>query len=135
MAAAVAVGRRRRFALGQLPHRQRQDRQLPDRRDERRPYDGACSGDGATWSYKSLSGGEFRIVNKRTKGCLYVTTIGHPVFSFTCGSNSGQEWRSGSGGTIKNATTNGCLTVSALSVNNPTTEACDGSAAQRWTRS
>ncbi len=41
----------------------------------------------------------------------------------------------GSGGTLKNAATGGCVTVSAMSGTGVRNEACDQSAAQRWTRS
>ncbi|MER6165642.1 hypothetical protein [Streptomyces violaceorubidus] len=46
-----------------------------------------------------------------------------------------QAARSGGGGTLKNAATGGCVTVSAMSGTGVRNEACDQSAAPRWTRS
>lgn len=98
------------------------------------PYDGSCEGAGATWSYQSLPGGGFRIVSGRSGKCLQAQTLGHQVLAFNCGGRNGQEWREGPGGTLKNTATGGCLTVSPVSGYSVTTETCDGSAAQRWTR-
>ncbi|MET7323696.1 protein kinase [Streptomyces sp. NPDC005549] len=98
------------------------------------PYDGDCTGDAATWTFRSRPDGTVWIVNGLSGQCIYTAAIGHPVFSFPCGRTTGQEWRVGSGGTLKNAATGGCVTVSAMSGTGVRNEACDQSAAQRWTR-
>ncbi|MDX3348995.1 protein kinase [Streptomyces sp. ME02-6979A] len=99
------------------------------------PYDGDCTGDAATWTFRSRPDGTVWIINGLSGRCIYTAAIGHPVFSFPCGRTTGQEWRVGSGGTLRNAATGGCVTVSAMSGTGVRNEACDQSAAQRWTRS
>ncbi|MCV2464617.1 protein kinase [Streptomyces sp. ICN988] len=99
------------------------------------PYDGDCTGDAATWTFRSRPGGTVWIINGLSGQCIYTAAIGHPVFSFPCGRTTGQEWRVGSGGTLQNVATGGCVTVSAMSGTGVRNEACDQSAAQRWTRS
>ncbi|MDU0255448.1 protein kinase [Streptomyces sp. PU10] len=99
------------------------------------PYDGDCTGDAATWTFRSRPDGTVWIINGLSGQCIYTSAIGHPVFSFPCGRTTGQEWRVGSGGTLQNVATGGCVTVSAMSGTGVRNEACDRSAAQRWTRS
>ncbi|CAM5232051.1 Serine/threonine-protein kinase PknD [Streptomyces violaceorubidus] len=98
------------------------------------PYDGACTGDAATWTFRSRPDGTVWIINGLSGQCIYTAAIGHPVFSFPCGRTTGQEWRTGPGGTLVNAATGGCVTVSAMSGTSVRNEACDQSAAQRWNR-
>ncbi|MEU3662850.1 protein kinase [Streptomyces sp. NPDC032940] len=98
------------------------------------PYDGACSGDAASWSFQSMPGGTVRIVSGFSGQCLYASQLKSPVLAYTCGGTSGQEWRQGSGGTIRNAATGGCLAMGSFSGSGVTNETCDGSAAQRWSR-
>ncbi|WP_233645968.1 serine/threonine-protein kinase [Streptomyces sp. BSE6.1] len=99
------------------------------------PYDGDCTGDAATWTFRSRPDGTVWIINGLSGQCIYTAAIGHPVFSFPCGRTTGQEWRVGTGGTLQNVATGGCVTVSAMSGTGVRNEACDQSAAQRWTRS
>lgn len=98
------------------------------------PHDGACSGTAATWSFRTVSGGVFRIVNGREGDCMDANTLGHQVMSFSCGGGTDHQWRSGADGSIRSVRTGGCLDLSGLSGTNVVTETCDGSASQRWTR-
>lgn len=97
------------------------------------PHDGACSGTSATWSFRTVSGGTFRIVNGRDGDCMDANTLGHQVLSFACGSGTDHQWQSGANGSIRSVRTGGCLDLSGLSGTNVVTETCDGSASQRWT--
>ncbi|MGR4880140.1 protein kinase [Streptomyces sp. LARHCF249] len=92
---------------------------------------GDCSDSTARWTVQSRSDGSFKLVNKQTGGCLYANMLGQAVFVGDC-SGSSVLWRTGSDGSLRNASNGGCLDLgmSAGLVANT----CGGQASQRWTK-
>ncbi|MFD7765340.1 protein kinase [Streptomyces sp. NPDC059787] len=91
---------------------------------------GDCTAATARWSLRSVSSGTYRIVHQASGTCLSGYGSMH---SATCGADTAQEWRLGSGGTVVLTNNDLCLehaTPSGMIMR----RACTGSAAQSWTR-
>ncbi|MFC8568891.1 protein kinase [Streptomyces sp. NPDC057245] len=92
---------------------------------------GSCSGEAAVWNLKGASSGTYRVVHKASGNCLSSYGSLHAAY---CSSQSGQEWRLGSGSSLVATNTGRCMeesTVSGLVM----MQVCDGSALQHWSRS
>ncbi|GGV77942.1 serine/threonine protein kinase [Streptomyces griseoloalbus] len=92
---------------------------------------GSCTAATAGWNLRGVSSGTYRVVHTASGSCL--TRYG-ALHSASCGAQSGQEWRFGSGGTLILTNTGQCLDHARPS-GMVMTRTCDGSAGQRWIRS
>ncbi|MFI5565787.1 protein kinase [Streptomyces sp. NPDC051740] len=92
---------------------------------------GACTAGAADWSLRSVSSGTYRIVHQASGNCLSGYGSMH---SATCGADTAQEWRLGSGGTVILTNTGRCLEHSRPS-GLVMVRVCEGTATQSWTRS
>ncbi|KES07947.1 serine/threonine protein kinase [Streptomyces toyocaensis] len=92
---------------------------------------GDCTSGAADWSLRSVSSGTYRIVHRASGNCLSAYGSMH---SATCGADTAQVWRLGSGGTVVLTSTGRCLEHSRPS-NQIMVRACEGTASQSWTRS
>ncbi|MFC5954169.1 protein kinase [Streptomyces pratens] len=92
---------------------------------------GDCTSGAADWSLRSLSSGTYRIVHQASGNCLSAYGSMH---SATCGADSAQEWRLGSGGTVILTNTGRCLEHSRPS-GMVMVRVCEGTATQSWIRS
>ncbi|MFJ3983707.1 serine/threonine-protein kinase [Streptomyces fungicidicus] len=91
---------------------------------------GDCAAGAAVWSLSGTSSGAYRIVHRTSGNCLSAYGSMH---SATCGADTSQEWRLGSGGTVI-LTNNGRCLDHARPSGMIMTRACDGSAGQSWSR-
>ncbi|MFB7651942.1 MULTISPECIES: protein kinase [unclassified Streptomyces] len=91
---------------------------------------GSCTADAAVWDLRGTSSGTYRIVHRASGNCL--SSYG-ALHSGGCSSQSGQEWRLGSGDSVVATNTGKCMEESTVS-GTIMMQTCDGSALQRWTR-
>ncbi|MFF9489847.1 protein kinase [Streptomyces sp. NPDC014676] len=92
---------------------------------------GDCTAGAAGWSLRSVSSGTYRIVHRASGNCLSGYGSTH---SASCGADTAQEWRLGSGGTVILTNTGRCLEHSRPS-GMVMVRVCEGTATQSWTRS
>ncbi|MFJ7135425.1 serine/threonine-protein kinase [Streptomyces fungicidicus] len=91
---------------------------------------GDCAAGAAGWTLRSVSSGTYRIVHRESGNCLSGYGSMH---SASCGADSAQVWRFGSGGTVILTNTGRCLEHSRPS-NQIMVRACEGTASQSWSR-
>ncbi|MEU3726134.1 RICIN domain-containing protein, partial [Streptomyces sp. NPDC031705] len=91
---------------------------------------GDCADPTARWTVQSRGDGSFKLVNQQTGGCLYANMLGQAVFVGDCGQDLARTWRTGSGGTLRNDYSGGCLDLGMSA--GLVTNSCTGSASQRW---
>ncbi|MFI1944483.1 protein kinase [Streptomyces virginiae] len=94
---------------------------------------GDCADASARWTVQSRPDGSFKLVNQRGGGCLYANMLGQAVYVGDCSTNgTTQLWRTGSGGSLRNDFSGGCLDLGMSG--GLVTNTCGGEASQRWTR-
>ncbi|MGZ9935729.1 serine/threonine-protein kinase [Streptomyces sp. NC-S4] len=93
---------------------------------------GDCTDASARWTVQSGSDGSFRLVNQQGGGCLYANMLGQAVFVGDCSQGTARLWRTGSGGSLRNDFSGGCLDLGMSG--GLVTKTCGGEASQRWTR-
>ncbi|MFI9819795.1 RICIN domain-containing protein [Streptomyces sp. NPDC052013] len=91
---------------------------------------GPCDSGAAVWNLQGVSAGTYRFFHKASGGCL--SSYG-ALHNGTCGADDAQRWRLGPAGSIVSADTGKCLEAATNGMG--VMQTCDGSAAQRWTRS
>ncbi|MGW6980509.1 protein kinase domain-containing protein [Streptomyces sp. NPDC054932] len=94
---------------------------------------GDCADASAKWTVQSRSDGSFKLVNQQSGGCLYANMLGQAVFVGDCSQDTARLWRTGSGGSLRNDFSGGCLDLGMSS--GLVTKTCGGEASQRWTKS
>ncbi|MGW4024319.1 serine/threonine-protein kinase [Streptomyces sp. NPDC005009] len=92
---------------------------------------GDCTAGAADWSLRSVSSGTYRIVHQTSGNCLSDYGSMHTA---SCGADTAQEWRLGSGGTVILTNTGRCLEHARPS-GMIMVRVCEGTATQSWTRS
>ncbi|MER6254729.1 protein kinase [Streptomyces sp. NPDC001584] len=93
---------------------------------------GDCADGSARWTVQSGPDGSFKLVNQQGAGCLYANMLGQAVFVGDCSQGTARLWRTGSGGSLRNDFSGGCLDLGMSS--GLVTNTCGGEASQRWTR-
>ncbi|WP_328959901.1 serine/threonine protein kinase [Streptomyces virginiae] len=93
---------------------------------------GDCADASARWTVQGRPDGSFKLVNERGGGCLYANMLGQAVFVGDCSNGTAQLWRTGSGGSLRNDFSGGCLDLGMSG--GLVTKTCGGEASQRWTR-
>ncbi|MFD4261341.1 protein kinase [Streptomyces sp. NPDC058534] len=91
---------------------------------------GSCTAEAAVWDLRGTSSGTYRIVHRASGNCL--SSYG-ALHSGACSSQSGQEWRLGSGDSVVATNTGKRMEESTVS-GTIMMQTCDGSALQRWAR-
>ncbi|MFG2230728.1 protein kinase [Streptomyces sp. NPDC048723] len=93
---------------------------------------GDCADASARWTVQSRPDGSFKLVNQQGGGCLYANMLGQAVFVGDCSQDTARLWRAGSGGSLRNDFSGGCLDLGMSS--GLVTKTCGGEASQRWTK-
>ncbi|WP_328793153.1 MULTISPECIES: serine/threonine-protein kinase [unclassified Streptomyces] len=93
---------------------------------------GDCAQASARWTVQSRPDGSFKLVNQQGGGCLYANMLGQAVFVGDCSQDTARLWRTGSGGSLRNDFSGGCLDLGMSS--GLVTKTCGGEASQRWTK-
>ncbi|MFI8389036.1 protein kinase [Streptomyces sp. NPDC085540] len=93
---------------------------------------GDCADPSARWTVRSGPDGSFKLVNQQGGGCLYANMLGQAVFVGDCSQGTARLWRTGSGGSLRNDFSGGCLDLGMSS--GLVTKTCGGEASQRWTK-
>ncbi|MFF4447729.1 protein kinase [Streptomyces sp. NPDC001502] len=93
---------------------------------------GDCADASARWTVQSGPDGSFKLVNQQGGGCLYANMLGQAVFVGDCSQGTARLWRTGSGGSLRNDFSGGCLDLGMSS--GLVTTTCGGEASQRWTK-
>ncbi|MFE5557070.1 protein kinase [Streptomyces sp. NPDC056544] len=93
---------------------------------------GDCADASARWTVQSGPDGSFKLVNQQGGGCLYANMLGQAVFVGDCSQGTARLWRTGSGGSLRNDFSGGCLDLGMSS--GLVTKTCGGEASQRWTK-
>ncbi|MFJ6482342.1 ricin-type beta-trefoil lectin domain protein [Streptomyces sp. NPDC091682] len=93
---------------------------------------GDCADASARWTVQSSPDGSFKLVNQQGGGCLYANMLGQAVFVGDCSQGTARLWRTGSGGSLRNDFSGGCLDLGMSS--GLVTKTCGGEASQRWTK-
>ncbi|MER7824054.1 serine/threonine protein kinase [Streptomyces sp. NPDC096097] len=93
---------------------------------------GDCADASARWTVRSRPDGSFKLENQQGGGCLYANMLGQAVFVGDCSGGTAQLWRTGSGGSLRNDFSGGCLDLGMSS--GLVTKTCGGEATQRWTK-
>ncbi|WP_327266492.1 serine/threonine protein kinase [Streptomyces sp. NBC_01232] len=93
---------------------------------------GDCADASARWTVQGSADGSFKLVNQQSGGCLYANMLGQAVFVGDCGQGTARLWRTGSGGSLRNDFSGGCLDLGMSS--GLVTKTCGGEASQRWSK-
>ncbi|MFG2987754.1 protein kinase [Streptomyces sp. NPDC048257] len=93
---------------------------------------GDCADASARWTVQGKSDGSFKLVNQQSGSCLYANMLGQAVFVGDCAQDTARLWRTGSGGSLRNDFSGGCLDLGMSG--GLVTKTCGGEASQRWTR-